>query len=176
MLKVKLPFLLCCTLFVISLQAQTVKSYILDETPDDRYTLHTNGTVTDTWTGLMWQRCSIGQEWIGNDNTCDGSAILDGWWGALDRGERNIFAGYSDWRLPNRKELRSIVAFNRYHPAINPRVFPNISVYRYWSSSPNANDSSEAWIVDFKFGYVEGYSHNGGDIAGSAVRLVRGGQ
>lgn len=174
MLKVKLPFLLCCTLFVISLQAQTVKSYILDETPDDRYTLHTNGTVTDTWSGLMWQRCSRGQTWDGS--TCTGDAITYNWQGALRLGEGNSFAGYSDWRLPNRKELRSIVAFNGYNPAINPRVFPNISVYRYWSSSPNANDSSEAWIVDFKFGYVEGYSHNGGDIAGSAVRLVRGGQ
>ena len=179
MLKVKLLFLLCCTLFVISLQAQTVKSYIPNETPNERYTLHTNGTVTDTWSGLMWQRCSLGQTW--NGSTCtdiDGHGLYT-WQIALHRAERNSFAGYSDWRLPNRKELRSIVAYNAYYPAINRTVFPNTLSRYYWSSSPNAYDiigAWGAWIVDFKYGYVEGYSHTGQAFAGAAVRLVRDGQ
>lgn len=168
MLKVKLPFLLFCTLFVTSPQAQTINGYIPDDTPDSRYTLHSDGTVTDSWTELMWQRCSLSQTWDGS--TCTGSASTYTWQGALQQGESNSFAGYSDWRLPNRKELRSIVAYDRYSPAINTTVFPNTPSSSYWSSS--VANYSDTWVIHFNNG-DDGDS--GRDYTG-AVRLVRGGQ
>ncbi len=58
-----------------------------------------DGTVTDNATGLMWTR---------DDN---GAAVL--WEDALDYAETSSFAGYSDWRLPNVKELQSIVDYTR---------------------------------------------------------------
>ncbi len=58
-----------------------------------------DGTVTDHATGLMWMQ---------NDN---GSAIL--WKDALTYAEDFSFAGYSDWRLPDIKELQSIVDYSR---------------------------------------------------------------
>ena len=170
MLKVKLPFLLCCTLFVTSPQAQTIIDYIPNNTPDDRYTLHGDGTVTDTATGLVWQRCSLGQSW--NGSTCTGNASLYTWQGALQQGEGNSFAGYSDWRLPNRKELRSIVTYDRYSPAINTTVFPNTPSTGYWSSSPDAGGSYDVWIVYFGNGADGNYAR----YSAHAVRLVRGGQ
>lgn len=63
------------------------------------FTNNGDGTITDHATGLMWQQ---------NDN---GSAIL--WEDALSYAENHSYAGYSDWRLPNVKELQSIVDYTR---------------------------------------------------------------
>jgi hypothetical protein len=58
-----------------------------------------DGTITDIATGLMWMK---------NDN---GGGIL--WENALSYAESLVYAGYSDWRLPNAKELQSIVDYTR---------------------------------------------------------------
>lgn len=149
---------------------QQVHTYIPNHTPDNRYTVHEDGTVTDTWIGLMWQRCSLGQSWDGS--TCTGNASSYNWSQALQQGEDNTLGGYSDWRLPNIEELRSIVAYDRRNPAINSNIFPNTLSSFYWSSSPNARASSFAWIVHFDYGS----DNNHGRDYGYAVRLVRGGQ
>ena len=82
--------------------------------------------------------------------------------------------GHSDWRMPTRRELQSLVDYGRLNPSIDPAYFPNTySLYgtSYWSGSPYADDSSAAWFVDFYDGQV-----NGQDRADSLhVRLVRGG-
>jgi len=70
-----------------------------------------NGTVTDNATGLMWMQ---------NDN---GTGVL--WKDALSYAENLTYAGYSDWRLPDTKELQSIVDYTRSpattsSAAINP--------------------------------------------------------
>jgi hypothetical protein len=80
--------------------------------------------------------------------------------------------GASDWRLPSREELRSIVNYNRYAPAIDVSYFPNTKSADYWSSSPNADFSLGAWDVNFSGGHDGSYNKN----AGLAVRLVRGRQ
>ena len=170
MLKITLSSLLCSTLFTGALQAQTIIDYIPNTTPDERYTLHGDGTVTDTATGLQWQRCSLGQSWDGR--TCIGSASTYTWQQALQQAEDDGFAAYSDWRVPNRKELLSIVAYDRYKPAINSNVFPTASSDRYWSSSPNVSNSSGAWLVYFDYGSVRYLNRNYGYV----LRLVRSGQ
>jgi hypothetical protein len=70
-----------------------------------------NGTITDNATGLMWMQ---------NDN---GTGVL--WKDALSYAENLTYAGYSDWRLPDVKELQSIVDYTRSpattsSAAINP--------------------------------------------------------
>ena len=150
--------------------AQTVKSYIDDEWPDSRYTDHGNGTVTDTKTRLMWKQCPEGQS--GAACADDGSTKAMNWQQALEHAENHSFAGYSDWRLPNIKELKSLAALNRYEPSINSTRFPNTSGEWFWSASPDADDGNRAWVVDFDYGLGSSRYRYGT----YRVRLVRGGQ
>ncbi|NWF76199.1 MAG: DUF1566 domain-containing protein [Nitrospirae bacterium] len=100
------------------------------------YTDNGNGTVTDNNTGLIWQKCSVGQN---NDSTCSGSALTYNWYQASGTyhetynpfsqdvcGSLNL-GGHSDWRLPTKKELVTIVDYSIPYPGptINTTYFPN---------------------------------------------------
>ena len=113
---------------------QQVHTYIPNQTPDSRYTINENGTVTDDLTGLIWQRCSLGQTLTGT--SCEGRLSLNNWAQALQKAEDNSFANYNDWRLPNVKELLSLAAHGRYNPAINNTVFPNTDLIRIGHPRP----------------------------------------
>jgi len=113
-----------------------------------RYIVYPNGTVLDTETKLMWMRCSVGQTWDGK--TCQGEAKRFEWEEAKQ--QTASFAGYSDWRIPSVKELRTLFycsAGKQTHPdnanelvrceggyqflPIMQEVFPNtpIAWFRY---------------------------------------------
>jgi hypothetical protein len=158
-------------LFLPAAQAkQTCKDSIIPTTMDSNFTIHNDGTATHKTTGLMWMRCSLGQEWDGK--TCAGSPATYTWKEGLQTGDRYEFAGYDDWRLPNKNELESIVEERCHTPAVNVTVFPDTSGAYFWSSSPYAGFSLGAWSVDFAFGAV-----NASDKVGRIhVRLVRDGE
>jgi len=141
---------------------------IANDWPNSRYTVHNNGTVTDMVTGLMWQQCSVGQ--TGADCS-GGTASVHNWQAALALAGTDSTADYNNWRLPNKNELSSLVAYDRYNPSTNEVVFPNTAAY-YWSSSPYAINSDNAWYVYFNNGFVYGSSR----ADGHRVRLVRSGQ
>lgn len=142
-------------------------------TPNTDFSDNGDGTVTHHTTGLTWQRCSLGQSWDGTD--CTGEATTYTWERALAAAEQNTLAGFSDWRLPNKNELVSIVEYRCYQPAINNQVFPNTPSAWYWSSSPNAYYSDTARDVYFGSGEVdEGLNSYKGNH--NSVRLVRAGQ
>jgi hypothetical protein len=148
--------------------AQTCNDYITNEWQDSRYTDHGDGTITDNTTGLMWKKCSEG---LSGADCSTGSATTFTWKGALAL-NRSSFAGKSDWRLPNIKELSSLATLNCYNPSINTTMFPNTPATYFWSSSPYANDSSYASLLDFSYGYDHSYDRNNS----YRVRLVRFGQ
>jgi hypothetical protein len=137
--------------------------------PDTAYTVHGDGTVTDSRTGLMWKVCAEGQTWTAG--ACTGSAVEYPWGNALSLAEGMEYAGHGDWRLPNLKELRSLVEECRINPSINEVVFPNVPSYPFWTSSPDATTSNGAWAVYFNFGYTSW----GQRVNINRVRLVRGG-
>jgi hypothetical protein len=89
------------------------------------------GTVTDTRAGLMWQREPATMTWNLALESCNGLAL----------------AGHSDWRLPNRNELQSIVEYGAYGPAIDQAVFPNVGSEFYWTSTTYRDDPDRAWFV-----------------------------
>ncbi len=143
-----------------------------DAWPDSRYTDNGDGTVSDTKTGLMWLTCSIGQALT--DSACAGTASGHAWQAALNvPAGINIagFAGHQDWRLPNIKELKSLVKYSCSDPAINAARFPN-TANSYWSASPYAGSSGGAWQVFFFSG--DAFASN--RTFPSRVRLVRAGQ
>ena len=175
-----IPFALALCLSVASHSAHAVTcaAYLTASNPDAAYTDHGDGTVTHIPTGLMWKRCGEGQSW--NGSTCTGSASTHYWADALTLARTSSFAGQTDWRLPNLKELRSLVEECRSNPAINDTVFPTTpssyissapSSY-FWSGSPVANNSGYAWGVYFALGSAGNYYRS----SSYGVRLVRAGQ
>ena len=116
-----------------------------------------DGTVTDTSTGLMWQQQA-------------GSSIQT-WEQALAYCEGLNLGGYTDWRLPTIKELRSLVDYSRYNPTIDTTYFPNTAASWYWSNTPYAYDTYDAWLVLF----LDGSDGCVGKRFTSYVRAVRGG-
>ena len=155
--------------------AQECNSAVPATTPNSAFTVHNDGTVTHNTTGLMWKVCSEGQTWNAGDSSCSGSASTHTWQQALQIPQTlNVgggYAGHSDWRLPNLKELKSIVELQCSYPAINAAVFSNIPAF-YWSSSPSAYGGNHAWGVDFASGYGRYDYRNYYNY----VRLVRNGQ
>jgi hypothetical protein len=145
------------------------ESEIPSSTPTIAFIDHGDGTVTHQATGLMWMKCPLGQS--GSD-CATGSATTYTWDAALEAAAASGFAGYADWRLPDFKELRSIVEERCERPAINETAFPTTPSWYFWSSSPNAYVSYDAWAVSFGTGtfYAQGRSSL------NRVRLVRSGQ
>lgn len=115
-----------------------------------------DGTITDEATGLTWMKADSG-------NGMD-------WPTALDYAEGMEFAGYADWRLPNAKELQSIIDYTRSpdttdSAAIDP-IFDATEIVNeggekdfahYWSSSTHVGANSTDTAVYFAFGRSLGF-------------------
>ena len=95
------------------------------------------------------------------------------WEDAIDYCENLSLSSKNDWRLPNIKELFSIVDDSKSNPAINSS-FINVISREYWSSSTTAFSSSNAWYIDFS----DGDSSNTfiPKTRGLYVRCVRAGE
>jgi len=122
-----------------------------------RFVDNCDGTVTDTWTGLMWTKATVARSQTHGQAT-DAVKQLD-------------VGGFTNWRLPNDHELLSLVDRSRYRPAIDTEVFPNTENDWYWTNTLCAWDSSCAWVVYFDNGYAD-YDHRSD---GACVRAVRSG-
>ena len=112
---------------------------------------NSNNTITDNTTGLMWKKCSEG---LSGATCATGSASSLTWRQGLSACEADTTAGYTDWRLPNRLELSTIVNLQNASPAINTTYFPATQSSSYWSSSTNQlpGSQSNAWYVSFNNG------------------------
>jgi len=92
-------------------------NYLMPGYTPDRFQDLGDGTVYDNRTGLVWQRCAYGQTWDSTEGTCTGIAQTLTWQEAL----QNAPSGF---RLPNIKELASLLNLQCYGPALNATVFP----------------------------------------------------
>ncbi len=95
--------------------------------------------ITDMNTGLMWQK--------------QGPESTKNWKDALSYCEDLSLADYRDWRLPNRKELRSVADYGKYNPATDTKFFLDTKTSYYWSSTTDANYTGNAWLMNFYSGY-----------------------
>lgn len=135
----------------------------------ESFIVRSDGTASDTVTGLMWCRYSIGQQW--KNGEVMGDAIKMDWHEAMKIADffnkQDACGGFTDWRLPSFEELKSLVEKDK-NPSINQTVFPNTPRESYWSSSTYIYPNY-AMFVYFGFG-------NGGNDHKNnnrAVRLVR---
>ena len=141
------------------------------------FTDNGNGTITDTTTGLVWDKCSRGQVWDNTTppGTCTGTASTHDRAAALAEATAANAAshrGQADWRLPNRTELESLVQINAVSPAIDGTYFPATPSTWYSTSTTFAPDPADAWNVAFN----NGYAHANSKTYTDHVRLVRSGQ
>jgi hypothetical protein len=124
--------------------------------------------VTDAVTDLMWQGCAVG---LTGDDCESGEAAEYSWQEALAYCEALVWGGRTDWRLPNKVELRSIGNNHRTGPSIDTTAFPETPDNAFWSSSSCADDTSDAWYVYF----FDGDVYNIAKYLTFYVRCVRGG-
>ena len=122
------------------------------------YTDNADGTITDNNTGLLWEK--LGQDGSIHDvgNTYTWNEAFSVHVASLNS---TSFAGHSDWRLPNVKELQSILNYGTSNPAVSPAFNANCTpgcmattcsctaASFYWSSSSFAANPSLPWLLDF---------------------------
>lgn len=151
-----------------------------------------SGTWKDPKTGLIWQRCSLGQTSNGYD--CDGEPTSYTW----EDAQQAANAIGKGWRVPAASELMSLVRCNTgfqkttslpdrkggkkrmpslcnegaSRPTIDTTIFPNTPDHYYWSSSPETYISGNVWLVGFGYGNDFSYSK----LNYGLVRLVRSSQ
>lgn len=109
-----------------------------------------DGTVTDNLTGLIWLKnanCFRERSWSIASDYCAG----------LENGQCRLTDGSSagDWRLPNIKELQSLVDYDSIKPALpSGHPFTDVQPNYYWSSTSYVGRPGYAWFVHISHGYV----------------------
>lgn len=121
------------------------------------FTDNGDGTVTDNYTGLVWQKIQ--------------NANLVTWEEALAYANSLTLGGKSDWRVPNIKELYSISDEKLSKPSFDKVFFTNVLSGNYWSSTTMFNPTTKAWDINVDYGIV---SYNDKTIKENVI-LVRGG-
>jgi len=161
----------------ITLAAQALLLFALAQPMAAQAALFDNGdgTVTDTVTNLIWDRCSQGQSGAA---CATGGATTMIWTAALTAAvtaNTANYKGYSDWRVPNKNELESLVDITKAtDPVIDLAAFPATPAGGvYWSSTTHTPNPAMAWSVYFSTGTAIA------DVKGGTVqfrvRLVRSG-
>jgi hypothetical protein len=152
--------------------------------PNPRFTDNADGTVTDNLTGLIWLKdadCMGRRQWgTGTNETFDVISDLNS---GTDFTCDSYTAGtFNDWRLPNVRELQSLVHYGVYNPAVPNTAgtgkwtsgdpFTGVQSNYYWSCTTNANYTTSAWYVLLNYGLVDFHDKSYDDY----VWPVRGGQ
>jgi len=156
-----------------------------------RYQNNGDGTITDLNTGLMWEQkirdivTAQGNHDVTRAFLWDAAAatIWD-WLEQVNTEGGTGLGGHNDWRIPNVKELQSIVDYGTFNPAVdvafnnNPGLLATCGVAEcsltattyYWSSTTVANVPANAWAVSFFIGEVAPGAKSAASLFARAVR------
>ncbi len=183
---------LCLFAFTVPATAQQCHPDVRLSAPLSRFTINADETVTDLWTGLIWQRCPLGTSLDTRgtttpaDDICSVSGVHEYDWGGALQAAQNLndgggFAGAVNWRLPNVKELMSITEQACIAPAINQLVFPNVAMdnnqgmlfsQSQWTSTPTGSSSNTHYSSRTVSLYSGRFNYDGVEKT-NGVRLVR---
>ena len=137
------------------MHVRCVRGTILPDGEFETQTIGGDEVVKDSVTGLMWQK-------IYKDGV---KKFAD----ALSTCEKLDYAGFKDWRLPNKNELASIANYAKYKPASD---FPDMPNWTFRTSTTDAKTNSSAWYVIFSESITNPYAKTNSD----SVRCVRRGE
>lgn len=125
------------------------------------YTNNSNGTITDTVTGLMWQQVDGGEMTIEN---------------AFIYADNLVLGGFSDWRLPSPIESFSILNHQNNNPAMNTTYFTASAAEYWWTNAYQAGDNTKVWCTNAGGGignHPKSETISAGGIKKFHVRVVR---
>lgn len=157
-----------------------------DYTPSD-FIDNKDGSVVDLRTSLVWAKCTIGQTYNLAANTCSGSGAISyaTWEEALLAAGAYSINNINGWRLPNIKELGSLVDRSCAEPAINITIFPNAISSIYYSSTPYKGSADltlpysishlVSRVIDFSNGTEVPFTQYDSSNTSYTVRAVKGG-
>lgn len=97
------------------------------------FTNNSNGTITDTVTGLMWQQVDGGEMTIEN---------------AFIYADNLVLGGFSDWRLPSPMESFSILNHQNNNPAMNTTFFTTSDAQYWWTNTYQTGDNTKVWCTN----------------------------
>lgn len=137
---------------VFTLELLLILGILAEPSWADRYVDNSDGTITDAQTKLVWQKADDG--------------VQRNWDDAYQYCENLQPEG---WRMPRIDELRTIVDYNLYNPAINPAFDSQLDTY--WSGSSSVMPPDFGWYIYFSKGLVGWFSKDNAYY----VRCVRGG-
>jgi hypothetical protein len=140
------------------------------EVQGDRFSDHNDGTVTDNLTGLMWTKEVTHEEGMNWNGVIDYA-------NDLSYGGAGCGSGYNDWRLPNIWELRSLIDYGNYAPALtagHPFIVNSHSGHTLWTSTTRAKPEEVQVYVSRILDGDPGVSYKR-DYANRELWLVRGG-
>jgi len=102
-----------------------------------RFAVHQN-CIYDSLTSLLWVQYP--------------DTVSKTWEESLVYAENFALGTLTDWRLPNLKEMQSIVDLSTSNPCIRKGSFPMATTAHYWTSTAMPNQTDKAWYLDTKFG------------------------
>lgn len=152
-------FIFICLLSNAALHANAATicnpDHIAATSPSSKYQVNPDRTVTDITTGLEWKQCVEGL----SGNQCEkGQPTLFTWQAALlypKTFNKQSSVGKTDWRIPNVRELGTLVELRCMNPSINTAIFANTPSLPLWTSSPySAGPDFYSWVVDFGNGAI----------------------
>ncbi|MBN2826175.1 MAG: DUF1566 domain-containing protein [Campylobacterales bacterium] len=107
--------------------------------------------VYDAKTNLYWQKVPSSEKFNFSD--------------AIAYCENLEYGSQSDWRTPNLYELKSLVDYSKYKPAIATGLIAIKTDDWYWSSSKDVSSDTGAWVVNFYYGRDLWYDPSGTNYA-----------
>ncbi|GIX22421.1 MAG: hypothetical protein KatS3mg121_1204 [Gammaproteobacteria bacterium] len=134
--------------------------------PAERFAPRADGTLQDRRTGLIWRACPEG---LRGPACREGEPLRLDWAAALRLPAALAARGEPGWRLPNVRELASLVELQCSRPALAPERFAGVGELPVWSASPYHFYTHYGWYVDFGEG-AQTYDER---IRAKGVWLVR---